>query len=252
MTREFLTYKLFSADENSCADQILSTVQNAERSCKVLACMNPHTFVIARGDKVFGDALKRSDWLIPDGIGIVWASRLLGNPLIGRVTGPDVFSATMSRLESVGASVFFLGSTDETLEKIKKKVSDVYPGVHFAGTFSPPFKPEFSAEDNARMLSAVNAASPDFLWVGMTAPKQEKWLAANRDHLNVKAAGAVGAVFDFFAGNVPRSPRIMQRAGLEWLHRSITSPARLGRRNATSNPKFVFHVLRHKFYRGRF
>lgn len=251
MTVDVMGFDLFDGNEESCADEISLAVGNDDRSCRVMACLNPHSFVVATDDAAFRSSLKASDWLIPDGIGIVWASKVLGKPMRGRVTGPDVFHATMARLDIVGGSVFFLGSTEETLEKIKKRTDEVYPRVRVVGVYSPPFKSEFSVDDNVRILSAVNAARPDVLWVGMTAPKQEKWLAAHRNSLDVNVAGAVGAVFDFFSGNVRRSPTSMQRIGLEWLHRSLTSPGRLGKRNATSNPRFMFHVLRHKLSRSR-
>ena len=251
MTTEILGYDLFGGDIEQLVVEISDAIRSGERSCRVMACLNPHSFVVAKDDVQFCRALRDADWLIPDGIGIVWASQVLGKPLSGRITGPDVFNATMASLDIYGGSVFFLGSSEETLVKIKNKTAEAYPSVRLAGVYSPPFKTNFSLEDNQRMLSTVNAAKPDVLWVGMTAPKQENWLADNRNFLDAHVAGAIGAAFDFFAGNVARSPAMMQSLGLEWLHRSMASPNRLGKRNAISNPKFVIHTLRHKYFRNR-
>lgn len=120
----------------------------------------------------------------------------------------------------------------------------IAPKIQLAGTCSPPFKESFSAEDIDAMIASVNAANADILWVGLSAPKQEKWIYENRDRLNVKFIGAVGAVFDFYAGNVRRSPPIFQKMGLEWLPRLLQQPRRLWRRMFVSAPVFVWHVLK--------
>jgi len=247
MSIEFLSFKLFNGSVYKCADEIVAVATRTERNCFIMACLNPHSFIIARDDKLFRNALKRSHWLIADGIGIVWGGRLLGKPIKDRVTGPDVFLAVMKRLNKKGGSVFFLGSTDTTLKKIQTRMKETFPNITPVGFLSPPYKQFFSDEENVAIIEKINKAKPDLLWVGMTAPKQERWLDDHRFKLDVKAAGAVGAAFDFFAETVKRSPVVMQKLGLEWLHRSLASPTRLGKRNATSNPKFVFEVLRAKF-----
>lgn len=118
-----------------------------------------------------------------------------------------------------------------------------YSNVRVAGTYSPPFKPTYSDEEMNEMISAVNAAAPDVLWVGMTAPKQEKWIFENRARLNVKFAGAIGAVFDFYTGRVKRAHPMFQRLGLEWLPRLVQQPTRLWRRMFVSAPIFMLHVI---------
>jgi N-acetylglucosaminyldiphosphoundecaprenol N-acetyl-beta-D-mannosaminyltransferase len=115
-----------------------------------------------------------------------------------------------------------------------------------AGTFSPPYKPEFSPAELDMMIAAINAVRPDVLWVGMTAPKQEKWIYQNRHRLQVKFIGAVGAVFDFYTGRVKRSHPIFQNLGLEWLPRLLQEPRRLWRRMGVSAPIFIWHVLKAK------
>ena len=129
---------------------------------------------------------------------------------------------------------------------IRERVAKEYPSIE-VGTYSPPYKPVFSEEDNRLILSAINSFDPDLLWIGMTAPKQEKWLHDNWSRLNIHChAGAIGAVFDFFAGTVQRAPLKWQKAGLEWLYRFIKEPRRMWRRNLISNPLFVWLVFKEK------
>lgn len=172
---------------------------------------------------------------------IVLASRWLDGRITQRVAGSDIFQGLNERMhEHGGLSCFFLGSTEETLAKIRVRV---------AGTYSPPYRTAFSEAETAAMLAAIAAAKPDVLWVGMTAPKQEKWLHQHRDQLAVPFAAAVGAVFDVYAGNVQRSPPFFLRHGLEWLPRLLQEPRRLWRRNLVSTPLFLTWVAREKWRR---
>jgi N-acetylglucosaminyldiphosphoundecaprenol N-acetyl-beta-D-mannosaminyltransferase len=139
--------------------------------------------------------------------------------------------------------VFFLGASVDTLEAIKERMGKDYPNVVVAGTYSPPFKKEYTKEEVDAMVDAINRTVPDVLWVGLTAPKQEKWIYQNKDRLKVKFAAAVGAVFDFYAGRVKRSHPVFQKMGLEWLPRLIQEPLRLWNRMFISAPIFVWHVF---------
>jgi len=208
------------------------------------ACLNPHSLEVAERDGNFKSALNDADFLVPDGVGMLIASKHLGGAIRERVTGYDVFAAVHDQLAATGGSrVFFLGSSPGVLEKIAERFALDYPTLTLAGVYSPPYKPAFSAEDNEAMSEAVNAARPDVLWIGMTAPKQEKWIAEHIDQLDVVFAGAIGAVFDFYAGTVKRSSPVFQRLGLEWLPRLLQEPHRLWYRNFVSNPRFVLRVL---------
>ena len=214
------------------------------RTGHTIVCANPHSLEVARRDRVFRDALKTADLVIPDGTGIVLASRVLGGRIRQRVTGSDIFLGLNQLLNREGGrSVFFLGSTEETLAEIRRRFALDFPGVRVAGTCSPPFRLEFSEEENRVMVEVVNEANPDVLWVGMTAPKQEKWLGCNRGQLMVRISAAVGAVFDFYTGKVQRSSPTFQRLGLEWLPRTLREPRRLWRRTLLSHPSFMARVL---------
>lgn len=216
-----------------------------------LACFNPHSYVCALDDSPFAKALHDADWLIPDGVGVVMASRWLGGNITQRITGNDIFDGLNAMMQARGdCSVFFLGSTEGCLADIRERFSRDYPAVHLVGTWSPPFKPEWSNEEIEEMRRVINLAKPDVLWVGMTAPKQEKWIRTNLPYLNIKFAAAIGAVFDFYTGRVRRSSPIFQKLGLEWLPRLVSQPRRLWRRMIISAPIFVLEVIRTKWRIG--
>lgn len=209
-----------------------------------VACANPHSLVVARTDPVFKQALKEADILLPDGIGIVIGAKLLGKDLSERVAGSEFFLKLTEQAEARGElRYFFLGSTDDVLQKIGTKLNSEFPHVTVCGILSPPFKDEFTEEENRQMVEQINSAAPDVLWVGMTAPKQEKWIYKNRGRLEVPLIGAIGAVFDFYAGTKKRAPKWVCNIGLEWLPRFLREPRRLFRRNFISTPLFLLMVL---------
>jgi N-acetylglucosaminyldiphosphoundecaprenol N-acetyl-beta-D-mannosaminyltransferase len=240
-----------NAGKETCIENILEWIRDGV-SGRSIVCANPHSIEIARVDPFFRDALTASDLVVPDGMGVVLASRLLSGRIRGRVTGSDIFHGLNSALDREKRwSVFFLGSTEKTLTEIQRRFSIDYPGVRVAGILSPPFRSEFNEGENRAMVDIVNNARPDVLWVGMTAPKQEKWIFRNRSELLVKASIAIGAVFDFYAGNVQRSSPFFQHLGLEWLPRLMHEPGRLWRRNLVSNPSFLVRVICRKLLHTR-
>lgn len=214
---------------------------------KIINTINPHSYCIAKQDMQFKQALLSSDILLPDGIGIVWAEKFLNGTSIKKIAGYDLFLFFMKKINKEYGSVFFLGASNETLKKIKSKCSLEYPNITF-DSYSPAYKVAFSKEDSKIMCNKVNKFKPDVLFVGMTAPKQEKWIYEFKNQLDAKNICAIGAVFDFYAGNVNRAPEFIIRLGLEWLHRSIKSK-RLLKRNFISNPKFILHILKLKFFK---
>ena len=143
-------------------------------------------------------------------------------------------------------TVMFMGSSQKVLDLIVKRAAEVYPHLKIV-TYSPPYKPEFSEEDNKAIIEAINAVDPDLLWIGMTAPKQEKWTYSHWNELNIHChVGTIGAVFDFFAGTVERAPIWWQRHGLEWLYRLLKEPKRMWRRYIIGNTLFLWNMLKEK------
>jgi N-acetylglucosaminyldiphosphoundecaprenol N-acetyl-beta-D-mannosaminyltransferase len=211
--------------------------------------INPHSLVVARRDRLFREALVSSDMRFPDGIGLVIAARLRGTPLPGRVPGPDFLTALSDAIDRRGgARYFFYGSTDQVLDGIRTKVAASWPSITIAGTLSPPFSAMSPAEE-AEHVRRINEARPDILWVGMTAPKQEKWVNSHRNELKVPLIGSVGAAFDYLAGTKRRSPPWLRRIGMEWLPRLIREPRRLWRRTVISSPVFLWYSLRESLSR---
>lgn len=214
---------------------------------KTLICtINAYSYNLTKKDKLFKQALMNSDVLLPDGVSIVWASKLLMSKKINKIAGADLFFYEMQRLQEMKGTCLFLGSTNETLSKIKERANIDYPNVKVE-TYSPPYKTEFSIEDNLKMIQKVNSFNPDVLFVGMTAPKQEKWAYSNFEQLNVGHVCGIGAVFDFYAGTIKRAPSYMINSGLEWLYRLLKEPKRMWKRYLLGNTIFVFSILKEKF-----
>ena len=245
--------------------------------------INAHSFNTAKKDKLFAEALTNGDALIPDGVSIVKACRRIkakSQPK-ERIAGWDLFEFEMNKLEQLGVrneecgvnnssldnsqsasannsklkiqnskfrerplTVMFMGSSQKVLDLIVKRAAEVYPHLKVV-TYSPPYKPEFSDEDNKAIIDAINAADPDLLWIGMTAPKQEKWTYTHWKELNIHChVGTIGAVFDFFAGTVERAPIWWQRHGLEWLYRLLKEPKRMWRRYIIGNALFLWNMTK--------
>lgn len=158
----------------------------------------------------------------------------------------STFNTQHSPLRSPQRTVMFMGSSEKVLDLVVKRAAEVYPHLKIV-TYSPPYKPEFSEEDNKAIVEAINAADPDLLWIGMTAPKQEKWTYSHWNELNIHChVGTIGAVFDFFAGTVERAPMWWQRHGLEWLYRLLKEPKRMWRRYIIGNTLFLWNMLKEK------
>lgn len=211
---------------------------------KLINTINAHSYNTALKDKLFAEALQRGDALIPDGASIVMACRWLkakSQPK-ERIAGWDLFVMEMERLNRKGGKCFFMGSSEKVLGLIKERTKTVYPNITVE-TYSPPYKPEFSEEDNHAIIEAINRADPDLLWIGMTAPKQEKWTYTHWDELKIRChTGTIGAVFDFFAGTVERAPEWWQKHSLEWLYRLLKEPKRMWKRYIIGNTLFLWNV----------
>lgn len=221
-----------------------------DSSKKLITTLNAHSYNTLQKDDTFREALLASDILLPDGVSMVWATRVLSGKRIKKIAGDDLFNYEMNRIQDTGGKCFFLGSTEETLRLITEKASREFPSIR-TYSYSPPYKAEFSDEDNRKMIEAVNSVNPDVLFIGMTAPKQEKWAFLNFDQLNAGHICCIGAVFDFYAGSVRRAPRWMISIGLEWLYRLMKEPRRMWKRYVIGNPLFVKNVLSMKLQSSR-
>ena len=215
--------------------------------------INAHSYNTALKDPLFAKALMKGDVLIPDGASIVKACKWLNakSKPKERIAGWDLFVHEMSELEKDANSnskdskkVMFMGSSERVLGLIKIKSAEIYPNLEVV-TYSPPYKPEFSKEDNAAIVTAINSENPDLLWIGMTAPKQEKWTYTHWNELNIHChVGTIGAVFDFFAGTAKRAPQWWQDHSLEWLYRLMIEPKRMWRRYIIGNSLFIRNILK--------
>lgn len=173
--------------------------------------INAHSYNTAQKDKLFAEALQQGDVLIPDGASIVKACRWLNarSKPTERIAGWNLFEFEMNKLNTIGGKCFFMGSSEKVLALIKQRVKVDYPNIEVE-TYSPPYKPEFSEEDNRAIVEAINKANPDLLWIGMTAPKQEKWAYTHWHELKIHChCGTIGAVFDFYAGTVKQCSHLV-------------------------------------------
>lgn len=251
ISTELFGYRISTGGLEFDVTEALSWTKN--RNCvRYMATANPHSLVVASRDEVFRSALQQADVLIPDGSGILLASKVLNTlPSIReRVAGADFF-LRFTKLAAIngGLKYFFLGSSEHVLSRIRTRLAREFPAIKVCGTYSPPFRERFDDEENRQMLDAIRTAHPDVLWVGMTAPKQEKWIFENRSKLDVPFIGAIGAVFDFYAGTKVRSSLLWQKLGLEWFPRFLREPRRLWERNMKSTPIFLCWILRERFRR---
>lgn len=212
-----------------------------DKKC-IINTINPHSYCESKKDDLFYQALLSSNVLLPDGSGIVLATKVLTGKKIKKIAGADIHHYLLEQANISKKKVFYLGASPNTLLLIEKRIRKEFSNIKI-GIYSPPYKTSFSDEDTDAMVSAVNNFKPDFLFVGMTAPKQEKWVFANKEILHAKVIASIGAVFDFYAGTVKRSNLFWIKIGLEWLPRFLKEPKRLARRNLVSTPKFLLEIL---------
>ena len=176
--------------------------------------------------------------VVPDGMPLVWLLKLAGFRNADRVCGPEFMPRFVADSVARGDRHFFYGGSEAAITGLQLRLRALAPGVCVAGAISPPYRPLTEAEDEA-MVEAINAASPDIIWVGLSTPKQERWMAAHRDRLDAPVLVGVGAAFDLAAGLIPRAPMFLRRSGFEWTYRLVKEPRRLWKRYLSSNPLFV-------------
>lgn len=222
---------------------LLKYLQN---NIKVLAgdyiCVsNVHTTVTAFEDEDYCKVQNGGIMAIPDGGPLSSVGRKRGFENMQRTTGPSLMGEIFKISSARGYRHYFYGATEETLEKLCKVLKDTYPGIQIAGMYSPPFRPMTEEEDKA-IVERINETNPDFVWIGLGAPKQEKWMATHQGKIYGLMVG-VGAGFDYHAGNIDRAPEWMQKVNLEWLYRLIQDPKRLFKRYLHTNTKFIWNTM---------
>ena len=236
-TTNVLGYEVFSSTLNEI-DPVARKI--------LINTMSPNSYGLALDDEAFEVALKNTDVLVLDGVGIALGSILINGRNIKKISGQDCFDYLMDLANQRSWRVFFLGSSPETLAKIQQRAKSEFPNVH-TGSYSPPYKAEFSKVDNALMVEAINVYQPDVLFVGMTAPKQEKWAYQHRDLVNARIISTIGNVFDWYAGNSKRPAKIWIKLRLEWLVRIFLRPE-IFRRNTGNQMKFLRDLFLHITY----
>lgn len=213
----------------------------AERRGGYVIIRDVHGVMRAQSDLELLRIHRRADMITPDGMPLVWVSRQRGRSEVGRVCGPDLLPAVCERTQGRGIRHYFYGGAEGVPERLAAKLRERFPELTIVGTESPPFRPLTEAEDDAT-VARIRAADPHVVWVGLSTPKQEQWMAAHASRLpNVVLIG-IGAAFDFHVGSVKRAPVWMQRTGTEWLFRLVSEPRRLWRRYLVLGPRFVLRV----------
>jgi len=238
----------FDVSRLSVAEIVTSSLLDEKQL--VVNTLNPHSYAEQKQDSEFKSALVSSDILIPDGSGMVLAAKFLNNVSIDKIAGYNLFFETMTQLSKTSGKVFFLGSTDTVLNKIVQRAKVDFPKVEVY-TLSPPFKNDFDNEDLADFSKKINDIKADVVFVGLTAPKQEKLIVKLKEFTHVQFLSGIGAVFDFYAETVERPSEIWLKLHLEWLVRLIGEPKRLWRRNFISTPIFLIDLLKYKIKKDR-
>lgn len=209
---------------------------------KYICVANVHTTVMAHENEDYRKIQNESVIALPDGGPLSSYSRRKGRKEAKRVTGPDLMKELLLRSNEYGWRHFFYGSTQQTLDMLKEKIEKDYPGATVAGMISPPYR-ELSYEEDLKYIDEINGSKPDFIWIGLGAPKQEIWMASHADRINGLMIG-VGAAFDYESGNLKRAPKWMQKCNLEWFYRFIQEPRRLFKRYFVTNMKFLWLTRR--------
>jgi N-acetylglucosaminyldiphosphoundecaprenol N-acetyl-beta-D-mannosaminyltransferase len=207
------------------------------RQSRMICLCNVHVVVSARHDEALAQALQLADMSTPDGAPVAWLMRKIGWPEQQRISGPDLMWRLIAEAVRLQLPVFLLGSTETTLARLTQRLQQVFPDLQIAGMLSPPFR-QLSATEDAQMVEIINNSGARLLFVGLGCPKQEIWMAAQRDRVQAVMLG-VGAAFDYHAGVLPRAPQNWQRLGLEWLYRLWREPTRLIKRYLVTNSLFL-------------
>ena len=223
----------------SATDTVLGWIESGDRT--FVAVTGVHGVIEAQDDAEFKGILNQAGMNVPDGMPMVWLSRRAGHPNVTRVFGPDFMLEICAALAQTGGRAFYYGGAPGVADELAREMERSFPGLTTAGTYCPPFR-ELTAAEEAEVVETIDRAAPDILWVGLSTPKQERWMARFRPQLNVPVLIGVGAAFDYNTGRIKRAPRWMQNSGMEWLYRIMQDPKRLWKRYARNNPLFLFYL----------
>jgi N-acetylglucosaminyldiphosphoundecaprenol N-acetyl-beta-D-mannosaminyltransferase len=216
-----------------------------DSNSRIIHTINPHSYVVAKHDFLFSESLKKSDILLPDGVGIVLAIKYLFGIKIKTLTGPMAMDFLLNRANQLCFRVFFLGSSNDVLDLIKARCKVEYPNI-IVESLSPPYAQEFSTVENESIVKKINHFSPDILFVGMTAPKQEKWVELHKEIINSSKIVTVGAAFDWYARSKTPPSEFWMNLKLGWFIRFIREPLRLYKRVFVSSSIYIYDVIKFK------
>ena len=217
----------------------------ARRDHQYVSVCTVHTVMECQRDDRLRRIVNTAGMVTPDGMPLVWLSRLAGHGYVSRVYGPDLMLAALGASLPVGYSHFFFGGRDGVADRLARTMRERFPGIRIVGSVTPAFG---TAEElcTPETAALINQARPDIVWVGVSSPKQEFWMSCIRPLLEAPVLVGVGAAFDFHSGGIRQAPRWMQRSGLEWLFRLVQEPRRLWRRYLVDNPWFLFELARQR------
>ncbi len=213
----------------------------AQRHPNYICVTGVHGVMESQQDEDLRQIHNHAGMVVPDGMPLVWLGKLHGHSHMTRVYGPDLMLALCERSVERGYRHYLYGGAEGVPELLAERLGQRFPGIQITGTYSPPFRP-LTPEEDETIVQRINQSHPDIVWVGLSTPKQERWMAAHVGRVSAPVLIGVGAAFDFHAGLKPQAPRWMQRSGLEWFFRLLTEPRRLWRRYLINNPKFVARV----------
>lgn len=234
-----LGVNICALDMNMATETIDGWIRS--RECNYVCIRDVHGVILSQTDENLRRIHNDAGMVTPDGMPLVWLGRKRGFQFMDRVYGPDLMLNVCEGSLSRGYRHFFYGGKDGVPELLRDKLVEKFPGLQIVGTYSPPFRP-LTHEEDAEVSKLIDDAAPDIVWVGLSTPKQERWMAAHVGQIKAPVLIGVGAAFDFHAGLVQQAPRWLQRTGLEWCFRLMSEPRRLWRRYLKTIPLFLFLI----------
>ena len=230
-----------AVDMRQAVDEITRWIDEGRRH--YVCVTGVHGVMESQADAQLRAIHNASGLTTPDGMPLVWSARFAGARHVDRVYGPDLLLALSTRAAERGWRFFFYGGKEGVPERLAERLVARFPTLKVAGCYSPPFR-ELEPDEDRAIIDQINTVEPHLVWVGLSTPKQERWMASHRDRLHAPALLGVGAAFDIHAGLVRQAPRWMQRSGLEWAFRTSQEPGRLWRRYLRNNPRFLARIVR--------